>query len=114
VEPVRPLPDAEHLVERFFAAEERRAYQACAEADRPKAFFTLWTRKEAYVKALGLGLGMAFDAFAVSQDSPARVLRRHAPASSPAVDLWDIPAPAGYAAALAGQVAGMAVHEVRP
>lgn len=112
VEPLRELPDAAALVQRFFAAEERRAYQALAEQDRARGFFTLWTRKEAYAKALGLGLGMAFDAFAVSLDSPARVLRPQA--SSPDLDLWDIPAPAGYVGALAGQATGIAVHEVRP
>lgn len=112
VEPVRTLLDADALVERFFAPEERRAYLACAEPDRARAFFTLWTRKEAYAKALGLGLGLAFDSFAVSLGRPIRVLRPHA--SSPDLALWDIPAPEGYVGALAGQTDGITVYEVSP
>ncbi|WP_459855300.1 4'-phosphopantetheinyl transferase family protein [Humidesulfovibrio idahonensis] len=112
VEPLRVLPDADALVERFFAPEERSAYLACSEPDRARAFFTLWTRKEAYAKALGQGLGLGFDAFAVGLDSPARVLRPHV--SSPDLDLWDIPAPKGYVGALAGKTDGIAVYELSP
>jgi len=101
VEAVRELPDADGLVGRFFAAEERVAYQSCPPADRAKAFFTLWTRKEAYSKALGGGLSIPFNDFAVSLDAPARLLRPWPGAAGPAPQLWDLAMPAGYAGALA-------------
>lgn len=43
---------------------------------RDRAFITCWTRKEAYVKAVGAGLAMSLKTFAVSVDpaAPARLL----------------------------------------
>jgi 4'-phosphopantetheinyl transferase len=66
IEPVRAMSDRDALVARFFAAEERVAYERLPEAVRDDAFFAVWTRKEAYVKALGRGLWEPLDAFAVS------------------------------------------------
>jgi 4'-phosphopantetheinyl transferase len=102
VEAVRAMVDGDELVERFFAVEERLAYRALPEARRMEAFFAAWTRKEAYVKALGGGLSIALDAFAVSLDRPARLVRAYAAAPAARVRLWDLPVPAGLAAALAG------------
>jgi 4'-phosphopantetheinyl transferase len=112
VEPVRALPDAAGLVARFFAAEEREAYLRCPEADRTEAFHLVWTRKEAYVKALGGGLSIPFDAFAVSLDRPARLLRPFRDAPTPGPRLSDIPVPPGYAGALAGRARRILCREL--
>ncbi|MGF1507207.1 MAG: 4'-phosphopantetheinyl transferase superfamily protein [Chloroflexi bacterium] len=50
IEAVRPLPDAAALAEVAFSPAERAA--AAADLDE---FFTLWTRKEALLKAMGTG-----------------------------------------------------------
>lgn len=56
--------DLEHLLpyhlvrdiaEQFFSRQEVEVLNALPEHLRPKMFFTLWTRKEAYIKALGEG-----------------------------------------------------------
>jgi 4'-phosphopantetheinyl transferase len=55
VEPVRPVPEADEIAARWFAPEERSALRA-AGADGGAAFARIWTRREAWLKALGVGL----------------------------------------------------------
>jgi len=54
------------LAERFFSPAEVRALRALAEPLQLAAFHRIWTRKEAFVKALGAGLGRDLDSFDVS------------------------------------------------
>jgi 4'-phosphopantetheinyl transferase len=57
---------AEHIPERLFSAREARALRALPARSQTEAFFRGWTRKEAYLKARGLGLSMPLDSFDVS------------------------------------------------
>jgi 4'-phosphopantetheinyl transferase len=66
VETVRRHPDAESLARRFFSPQECAALESVGERDRAQAFFNCWTRKEAYLKALGTGLSSPLDRFEVS------------------------------------------------
>lgn len=77
IEAVRSLRDADTIAAQFFSARENRAWRALAESDRPLGFFNCWTRKEAFVKALGEGLAYPLDGFEVSlaPNEPARLLR---------------------------------------
>lgn len=55
------------LVKRFFSEEERAAYFSyTSEQERRIAFYRAWTRKEAYLKATGLGLSYPLNQFTVS------------------------------------------------
>ncbi len=56
VEHLRPVPDALTLAERHFTPREYEALLALPAARRGLAFLTCWTRKEACLKAIGLGL----------------------------------------------------------
>jgi hypothetical protein len=56
VERVRDLLYQEDVLERFFGEEERRQVLALQGEERRRAFFRLWTRREAAAKALGLGI----------------------------------------------------------
>lgn len=77
VEAWRQMNDEASLVHRYFSQAEITAWEAVAPAHRSEAFFNIWTRKEAYVKAVGRGLGLALDSFDVSLESgpAARLLR---------------------------------------
>jgi 4'-phosphopantetheinyl transferase len=109
----RPRP---RFAERFFAAQEVEALYALPPSERAAAFARIWTRKEAYVKALGAGLTRPLQRFAVS----------HAPGESDAlrwvdgepreVARWtvgDLAVADGYAGAVALPVTPVAVHRWR-
>ena len=51
-------------LERYFAPAERAALAALPAAGRRQRFFELWTLKESYLKARGVGLRLPLDAFA--------------------------------------------------
>lgn len=95
IEWIDPALDWPPLAETFFTATERAALAALPPAAARRAFFACWARKEAFVKALGLGLSYPLDAFEVSVGTAAQLLSGG--------EGWAIvpgPAIAGYATAL--------------
>lgn len=80
VEWIRPELAAFEIAERFFAPAEVPALVSLEGAARIRAFFARWTRKEAYIKAVGLGLSLDLDSFAISvaADEPPQFSRRSA------------------------------------
>lgn len=54
------------VAERLFAPQEYETLSALPPEQWIAGFYNCWTRKEAYVKALGLGLSHPLDAFTVS------------------------------------------------
>ncbi|WP_342163190.1 4'-phosphopantetheinyl transferase family protein [Methylobacterium sp. SD21] len=76
VEIRRPLPDALRIARSHFAPDETAALEALLPSRREAAFFGLWTRKEAVVKALGAGLSQPLAGLSVTAPpEPARMLR---------------------------------------
>lgn len=68
LEKVRPMPDLLNIAKRFFSAREVQAILAISEEKREEAFFACWTRKEAFLKATGVGLKYPLSKFSVSVD----------------------------------------------
>lgn len=73
VEHVRSRPRQLEIARRYFAPAEVDALAALDEADRTHAFFSLWTAKEAVLKAHGGGLsyGLHKVSFSLGAGSPA-------------------------------------------
>ncbi len=66
VEAIRSNIPVAQLAEQVFSATELAELRALPCERQEEAFFLCWTRKEAYVKARGAGLGMPLDSFSVS------------------------------------------------
>jgi 4'-phosphopantetheinyl transferase len=103
LEQVRPFENDLGLAGRFFCAAEAAALRALGD-ERREAFFHVWTRKEAYLKASGVGLSGGLERVEVSvpPDDPPRVLRIDGAAE--AARRWSLRALAplpGYVGALA-------------
>lgn len=102
VEFVDRRSDNEAIANRFFADREKRALAAAPAEQRRVLFFKCWTRKEAVLKALGVGLTVSLDRIEVSPDDDCRLLaidiRLGSPKDWTLVDL--VPAER-YAAAVA-------------
>lgn len=102
IERVRTLANLDHLAERVFSPAEQEEFSLVPPASRAEAFFSGWTRKEAYIKARGDGLQRLAD-FDVSlgPGEPVRLRRVQAEPEEPA--RWSLMALApvpGFAAAV--------------
>jgi 4'-phosphopantetheinyl transferase len=106
VERKRPLSDLPALAKVSFSPHEYAAWCRLPPLDQPEAFFAVWSRKEAFIKATGEGVSQLADFdVSVRPDEPARLLR------VPAAQSWwlgDLPAIEGHAAAIV--VAGADLH----
>src|SRR6202043_334775 len=70
------VEDMEQIAARTFSVRECSALRGLPRALQAEGFFNCWTRKEAYIKALGEGLQVPLDSFEVSLDprEPAALL----------------------------------------
>jgi 4'-phosphopantetheinyl transferase len=116
VERVRTDVEWLELAQRYFSSEEAAAFDMLPAQQRLPAFFATWTRKEAYLKAHGMGLALPLDQFAVSVDSrePARLISAaHDPGQLHRWELYSFQPAPGYAAALAVDARGVQFEHAR-
>jgi 4'-phosphopantetheinyl transferase len=76
IEQIKHLTDADQIARRFFSPREVDDFLRTPAETRHLAFFNCWTRKEAYIKAIGDGLTFPLDQFrvTVTPGEPARLL----------------------------------------
>jgi 4'-phosphopantetheinyl transferase len=89
IEEIRPTAPVTDLARQVLSPRELAEFLRVSEADRPRAFFRAWTRKEAFVKGTGEGLSIPLE----SVDT----------AGAPGWSVRDLDVHPDYAAALAVQ-----------
>ncbi len=88
--------DSTAIANRFFATKEAEALRALPETARATAFFRCWVRKEACLKALGVGIGHGLDKIEVGIEDWPPGFRRIT-----SLAVADLPVGPGYVAAVA-------------
>jgi 4'-phosphopantetheinyl transferase len=103
VEYKRRLTDGGKIAHRFFSPDEAKLVVDAAPGEQQQAFFQIWTRKEAYIKAIGLGLAQPLAEFEVAQPQVGPLSFVHLVKRPEAEDRWrivDLDPHPEYAAAL--------------
>jgi len=104
VERLRPDFATTEIANRFFAPDEAAIVAALPEPDRAQGFFNCWSRKEAYIKARGLGLSLPLSSFSVvftCGEPPALLRVDNDPTAPQRWTILDLPTCEAYAAAAA-------------
>ena len=104
IELQRQLTDRPAMVRRYFSMAEQQQLAHLPDTEQDAAFFRLWTRKEAVIKANGLGLGIELSSFDVPCTAlPAwtPVLIRNSPNSKKHYLLRELAVAPGHAGAIA-------------
>ncbi|MBL8998207.1 MAG: 4'-phosphopantetheinyl transferase superfamily protein [Gemmatimonadetes bacterium] len=112
IEACRPQPDLALIARSHFSAEEATALLSLPEGEQHAAFYRIWTRKEAYLKALGAGLSYGLGRFAMTHDATdVRLLHVDGDAAEAADwSVLRIAVPSGYDGALAARWPGASVQ----
>jgi 4'-phosphopantetheinyl transferase len=56
IEQIKPISDMENIVKRHFSENEKHIFEGLDHNERISWFYTVWTRKESLLKAVGTGL----------------------------------------------------------
>lgn len=114
VEKVRHLESLSQIAQRHFSDTEYGALDSLQGDARELAFYRCWTRKEAYIKALGEGLSMALDSFDVSLCEEPEFLACHDGREDPAKwSMLDVSPGPEFVGAVAIRAKGIKVQRFR-
>jgi 4'-phosphopantetheinyl transferase len=104
IEEIRPAFPVDQVARHFFSAGEVLCLGSLDPEERTAAFFRCWTRKEAFIKAHGMGLSLPLDQFDVSLapgDPPALLRTAWDPREVSNWSLREVRTQPGFAASVA-------------
>lgn len=110
IERIRPIREAEDIAARFFSARENAEWRSLPDERRAEAFFTCWTRKEAWLKAIGAGISEILNQGEVppSSDEPGSPFKSEMVSSaSSSLRLYSLKPASLYRAAVATESQGV-------
>ncbi|MDE2049809.1 MAG: 4'-phosphopantetheinyl transferase superfamily protein [Gammaproteobacteria bacterium] len=96
-------------LDRYFAPEESAALLSLPAGERRRRFFELWTLKESYIKARGMGLAIPLDAFRFELAGERGLILRMRPELADSPDrwrLWQLTLRCDYLAAVCAAFSG--------
>ncbi|MGE0679978.1 MAG: 4'-phosphopantetheinyl transferase superfamily protein [Candidatus Binatia bacterium] len=99
IERIRPLSDLEAIATQYFSPAEQAAILRLPAEQRLLAFYRCWTSKEAFIKALGMGLQFELNRFDVSvspTDPPALLCIDNNPRKARLWYMTDVACEEGY------------------
>lgn len=119
VETIRPVKDLEQMAAYAFTPRERARFFSLPQSQQIPAFFNCWTRKEAFMKAVGMGLSLSPQRFEVAFTAGEPAVLRHIDPTVEQGTEWQLVAlDVGheYVAALTAEGSNMrcAMHELMP
>lgn len=88
IEVVKSRQNFEGIVDRCFSTREQAYWHALPEAQKTGMFYRFWTRKEAFVKAVGRGIGLGLEQCELALDKQGCFLT--IPADCGAADEWRV------------------------
>lgn len=76
IELIKPLEDMLLMANQILSELEYRRFLMLIESERLEAFYEIWTRKEAFIKAINKGLSYPLNKFSVSfsHNQPSRII----------------------------------------
>ena len=98
IEYMKPQRDLVGLARRYFHPDEIDELSNLPQEQELQGFYNTWSRKEAFIKALGVGLHYPLDSFCVSLTPGAPVSLNHTEDDDWAIHALDLPE--GYAGAI--------------
>jgi 4'-phosphopantetheinyl transferase len=114
VERIRSDMEFESIASRYFSQGEVSEFLTLHPEQRVAGFFTCWTRKEAYIKAQGLGLSLPLESFDVSLiPNESAILRatRPDPQEAASWTLLSLDVASGYASVVAVEGAALSLSK---
>lgn len=111
IEKISNDSDHQALVTRFFSEIEQTEFQTIADINKVKAFYACWTRKEAFIKAIGDGITYRLNSFDVTIDPEIQIskINPHEPIS----EIWyaqDLPVNNDYIACVVSNISDIKVR----
>jgi 4'-phosphopantetheinyl transferase len=114
IEFCNPRTSLAGLVDKCFAVEEIAYWRQLPEARKTLEFYRFWTRKEAFVKAIGRGIALGLNQCVINPENPGEFLR--IPADCGLASTWhvqDVDLGPGVCSAIAADKAIAGVELIR-